>query len=241
MESTEATFPVLFLIGRPAAGKSEIIDFLKRVPEARRAGTFHIRRFLEIDDFPMIWNWFEEDDILSRLGKPRLHTDRMGYFLFPELWHVLVRRLELEYWKMKEDGLLDEGTTAIIEFARGKEHGGFREAFAHFSDELLARAAVLYIDVSFAESLRKNRRRFNPSRPHSILEHALPDAKMKKLYAESDWQELAAGHPGRLRLGCREAPYAVFANQDDVTSGSDEQLGARLEECLRTLWERYRA
>jgi hypothetical protein len=235
-----ATFPILFLIGRPAAGKSEIIDFLKRVPEPRRADTFHIRRFLEIDDFPMIWSWFEEDDILSQMGKPRLHTDRKGYFLFPELWHVLIRRLELEYWKKKEDGLLDEGTTAIIEFARGREHGGFREAFTHFTDELLAQAAVLYIDVSFSESLRKNRRRFNPSKPHSILEHALPDEKLEKLYAESDWPDLAASGPERLLMGGRKVPYSVFANQDDVTSGPDENLGARLEACLHTLWERYR-
>jgi len=232
------TLPLLFLIGRPAAGKSEIIDFLKRVTASTRAETFHIGHFLEIDDFPMIWSWFEEDDILSRMGKPRLHTDKKGYFLFPELWHVLIRRLELEYWKKKEDGLLDADTTVIIEFSRGKEHGGFREAFANFSDELLQQAAALYIDVSFAESLRKNRRRFNPSKPHSILEHALPDEKIKRLYEESDWQDLSAGHPERLCLGEREIPYMVFANHDDVTSGSDELLGARLRECLHTLWKR---
>jgi hypothetical protein len=234
------TFPLLFLIGRPAAGKSEIIDFLKRVPDAERAETYHIGRFLEIDDFPMIWSWFEEDDILSRLGRERMHTDRKGYFLFPELWSVLIRRLELEYWKNKEDGLLDAGNTAIIEFARGREHGGFRGAFAHFSAELLAEAAILYIDVSFAESLRKNRRRFNPSKPHSILEHALPDEKLEKLYAESDWQDLVAAHSGRLPLQGEQVPYAVFANQDDVTSGPDEKLGARLKECLDRLWENYR-
>jgi hypothetical protein len=233
------TFPLLFLIGRPAAGKSEIIDFLKRVPAAQRAETFHIGSFLEIDDFPMIWSWFEEDDILSRLGKPRLHTDKQGYFLFPELWSLLIRRLELEYWKKKEDGLLGSGTTAIIEFARGREHGGFREAFAHFSPELLGQAVILHIDVSFAESLRKNRRRFNPSRPHSILEHALPDEKLEKLYAESDWQELASAHPEHLNLQGAEVPYAVFANQDDVTSGPDEQLETRLKECLTRLWELY--
>jgi hypothetical protein len=232
------TLPLLFLIGRPAAGKSEIIDFLKRVPASQRAESFHIGRFLEIDDFPMIWSWFEEDDILSRMGKPRLHTDKKGYFLFPELWHVLIRRLELEYWKKKEDGLLDEDTTVIIEFSRGKEHGGFQAAFANFSDELLRQAAVLYIDVSFTESLRKNRRRFNPAKPHSILEHALPDEKLKRLYAESDWQDLSAAHPERLRLGEREVPYMVFANHDDVTSGSDEILGTRLRECLHTLWKR---
>ncbi len=232
------TFPLLFLIGRPAAGKSEIIDFLKRVPEKERAEIYHIRRFLEIDDFPMIWSWFEEDDILSRLGRERMHTDRKGYFLFPELWSLLIRRLELEYWKKKEDGLLDDGTTAIIEFARGREHGGFREAFSHFSPQLLGQAAILYIDVSFSESLRKNRRRFNPSKPHSILEHALPDEKLEKLYAESDWQELAAAHPEHLKLQGADVPYAVFANQDDVTSGSDEQLGVRLRESLNTLWKR---
>ena len=34
----------------------------------------------------MLWTWFEEDHLLSRvLGKPRLFTDEQGYFVQPYL------------------------------------------------------------------------------------------------------------------------------------------------------------
>jgi len=42
---------------------------------------------------------------------------------------------------------------------------------------MLKSAAILYVNVSFSESLRKNRKRFNPNKPDSILEHGLPDEK----------------------------------------------------------------
>ncbi len=232
-------FKILILIGRPAAGKSEIIDFLKRVPEKERKSRFHIGKFTEIDDFPMIWSWFEEDDILTRLGHPRLHTDDEGNFKEPFLWDVLIERLDLEYRKKsKENEVLTRGGAAIIEFARGRAHGGFRQAFAHLSPELLKMSAVLYIDVSFEESLRKNRKRFNPDKPHSILEHALPDDKLKRLYGESDWEELSAPDKYYLNLRGIRVPYAVFENEDDVTGGSDGPLGKRLEGCTGRLWDK---
>ena len=235
------SFQILFLIGRPAAGKSEIIAFLRSLPLAERERRFHIGEFVEIDDFPMIWSWFEEDDILSRLGKPRLHTDSEDNFTENYLWDVLIERLELEYWKQYQDADQHKAPTAIVEFARGAEHGGFCRAFSHFSPKLLERGAVLYINVSFEESLRKNRRRFNPDKPHSILEHALPDEKLKKLYGESDWEELSAEDPHFLSLQGARVPYVVFENENDTTSGRAEALGAKLQDCLQRLWKHTKA
>jgi hypothetical protein len=232
------TFEILFLIGRPAAGKSEIISFLKSLPAEERSTTCHIGDFREIDDFPMIWIWFEEDGILTKNGKPRLYTDHNGYFKFNYLWNLLIERLEKEYLKIEASSLTD-GTTVVIEFARGKQHGGFIEAFSHFSDKLLRRAAVLYIDVSFEESLRKNRKRFNPDKPYSILEHALPDEKLKRLYGESDWHELCSADPDYLHLKGTKVPYKVFENMDDITTKGGEALAGRLRRCLAELWEKY--
>jgi len=234
-------FDIIFLIGRPAAGKSEIIDFFKRTSIESRSRRFHIGEFTEIDDFPMIWSWFEEDDILSRAGRPRLHTDAGGYFADPFLWHLLIQRLELDYWKLAGDtSELGTSYTAVIEFARGCEHGGFREAFTYFSDDILKRGAVLYIDVPFEESLRKNRRRFNPDKPHSILEHGLSDEKLRKLYGESDWKDLTSTDPEHFHIRDVKVPYAVFPNADDVTTGNNPELGPRLELTLNELWDRYR-
>ncbi|RME42596.1 MAG: hypothetical protein D6791_17360 [Chloroflexi bacterium] len=234
------TFDILFLIARPAAGKSEIIHFLKHVALQERRRRFHIGAFTELDDFPMIWTWFEEDALLEEMGKPRLHTDEQGLFLYPYLWHLLIRRLALEYKKLRrdeQDG--EERKTAIVEFARGSEHGGFREAFAHFPEEMLRRGAVLYINVSWEESKRKNRRRFNPERPDSILEHSLPDWKLELLYRDSDWDEFSAGDPAYLAINGVRVPYAVFENEDDVTTGPSPELAPRLEAALELLWQRY--
>lgn len=232
-------FDVLILIGRPASGKSEIIDFLTHLPDDVRRERFHIARLEILDDFPILWGWFEEDDILSKtFGLPRLHTDEQGYFKPQELWHVLLRRLSLDYAKkVRDDASYHDNVTTLIEFARGSEHGGYAEAFRHLSDEVLERAAILYVRVPFEESLRKNRRRFNPNKPDSILEHGLSDEKMERLYRDDDWSAVAPDENGCLSIREHNVPYAVFSNEDDVTTGKPDQLAVRLESVLGKLWE----
>ncbi|GAB4343172.1 MAG: hypothetical protein Kow0037_31080 [Calditrichia bacterium] len=230
-------FDVIILIGRPAAGKSEVIDYLKKTPLEERIKRFHIGKFEEIDDFPMLWTWFEEDAILEKiLNKPRVHTDKDGYFLHEYQWHLLIERISLEYSKkLRDKGYHDEYTT-ILEFARGSEHGGFKKAFQHLSEEILKKAGIVYIKVSYEESLRKNRRRFNPERPDSILEHGLPDEKLERLYKESDWEEVSAADPEFIDIKGYKVPYVVFDNEPEKTD-KPEVLGAHLEEVLQKLWE----
>jgi len=235
------TFPLLILIGRPASGKSEIIDYLKRLAPGDRHSRFLINQMEVIDDFPMLWTWFEEDRILShQMGQPRLHTDDGFYFIHDYLWHLLIRRLELEYHKRLRDveDYHDEVTT-ILEFSRGAEHGGYTEAFAQLSNDVLSRAAILYVKVSYQESLRKNRRRFNSERPDSILEHGLPDHKVERLYKLDDWETLSGTDPSNITVADIKIPYVVFENEDDITSTKPDQLDARLEECLHKLWGIY--
>jgi energy-coupling factor transporter ATP-binding protein EcfA2 len=232
------TFEVILLTGRPASGKSEILDFLQHTLASERQARFHIGELDVLDDFPMLWTWFEEDDLLSRkLGMPRLHTDPDGYFNPPGLWHLLIERLSLEFHKRLRDPDYLTRTTALIEFSRGSEHGGYREAFRHLSAEVLCRAAIVYVRVSFAESLRKNRRRFNPDRPDSILEHGLSDEKLDRLYREDDWAELAPSENGTMEIQGQRLPYVVFENEDDVTTGKTARLGDRLETTLGQLWD----
>lgn len=234
------TFDVLLLIARPAAGKSEVIDYLKKVPAEARVERFHIGRFEEIDDFPMLWAWMEEDQLLEKMGHPRLHTDRDGHFLHHYLWDLLIERIGLEYQKRQRGRSgQDPALTTLVEFSRGREHGGYRSAFSHLPPQMLEKMAVLYIDVSWEESLRKNRKRFNPERPDSILEHSLPDAKLERLYREVDWPEVTNGDPKYLSIQGIRVPYVVFDNADDVTTDRGEALGARLEAELQQLWLLY--
>jgi hypothetical protein len=238
---TKDTFDLLILIGRPASGKSEIIHFLTHLPENTRRERFHIGRLDVLDDFPILWAWFEEDDMLSKtFGLPRLHSDEQGYFRFQELWHVLILRLSLNYAKqVRDDTCYHDHTTALIEFSRGSEHGGYAEAFHYLSDEILRRAAVIYVRVPFEESLRKNRRRFNPHKPDSILEHGLTNDQMERLYRDDDWSIIASDTSGFLNIHGLSVPYSVFPNEDDVTTRKPEQLAERLESVLDKLWGLY--
>ncbi len=237
----KTTFDILLLIARPAAGKSEIIDYLKKTPGDERLRRFHIADFDEIDDFPMLWAWFEEDELLEKMGHPRLHSDDQGMFLYQYLWDVLIERIGLEYRKkLKEIPNYAETCTTLVEFSRGTEHGGYRSAFSHLDPQMLPRMAILYIDVTWEESLRKNRKRFNPERPGSILEHALPDWKLERLYREVDWQEISSGDPRYITIQDVQIPYVVFDNTDDVTTQRGAALGDRLEGSLRKLWDLYK-
>jgi len=230
-------FEIIILMGRPASGKSEVIDFLKKTPVPERLKRFHINAFEEIDDFPMLWTWFEEDAILEKImKKPRFHTDTEGYFLHRYQWDLLIERISLEYSKKLRDAGYADTTTTILEFSRGSEHGGYQSAFQHLSDEILEKACILYIDVPFEESLRKNRRRFNPDRPDSILEHGLPDAKLEKMYKEVDWEIFKGADPEYVHFSGHKIPYVVLHNMPEVTD-DPKKLGPALDVCFSKLWK----
>ena len=99
-------------------------------------------------------------------------------------------------------------------------------------------AAILYVDVSFEESLRKNRRRFNPDKPDSILEHGLPDEKLKNCTRTIDWEKFR-GPSDSEYIGQRtQVPYCCFRQRRRCARGPE--LGQRLEQVLRSLHERCR-
>jgi hypothetical protein len=244
-------FPILILNGRPASGKSEIIDYLKKVPLPERVRRFHVGEFEEFDDFPILWERFEDDDIWERHGRPRLISDTSfeyqgrtypGYvFKDPFFWNFLIEKLNLIYSRRLRDLSDYHATrTAIFEFARGTQHGGFAQAYRYLSAEVLDRASTIHIHVSWEESLRKNRRRRNPDKPDSILEHSLEDKKMEFLYKESEWESFSAADPDYLIVGPHRVPYAVFENMPEKTD-KPEVLGGHLEEVCAKLWRSRQA
>ncbi len=232
-------FDIIILNGRPASGKSEVIDYIKKTPARERTERFHVAEFDDIDDFPMLWTWFEEDAILEKIfNKPRMHSTPDGYFLHEYQWHLLIERLSLEYQKrLRDNDNYHEKYTTLIEFSRGTEHGGYQEAYQHLSGEILERAAIFYIDVPYSESLRKNRNRFNPDKPDSILEHGLPDEKLEKLYKEVDWEEFKGDDPEYIMIKGHKVPYVVLDNKNDITTARDAKLGDALEVLFQKLWD----
>ncbi len=233
-------FETIVLIGRPAAGKSEVIDFLKKTPEPDRERRFHIGPFVEIYEFPFVWESFEIDDLLEKLGERRVFTDRKYYFAGPYMWNLFIERINLEFSKrLAKDPAFTTRQTVIVEFSRGGA-AGFREAFEHLSDEILRRAGIVYIDVSYEESVRKNRRRFDPAQADSILFHGLPDEKMEFYYRTNDWQGLSGGKStGRIRVRDFDVPFAVFPNEPEQTD-DPAKLGPALERVFAALWAQSR-
>lgn len=229
------TFEVIILNGRPAAGKSEVIDYLKKTPVEERVRRFHIGEFEEIDDFPFVWESFEIDQIFTKYGHERLFTDERLYFKKDFIWTYFLERINLSYEKkLRGNPEYHAKMTTIVEFSRGGETA-YKDSYPVLADEILKRAGIVYISVSYEESVRKNRRRFKPEQADSILFHSLPDEKMEFYYKTDDFLKIAPPPAGLLRVKDFTIPYSIFPNEPEVTD-KPEALGKTLEETLSRLW-----
>ncbi len=228
-------FPILIITGRPAAGKSEVIDYLKKTDREERLRRFHIGDFEELDDFVYVWETFEIDDILSRHGRLRIWTDEHYWFKDPFIWNLFIERINLEYRKkLARNPNYHDTTTTLIEFARGGENGIY-EALSYLHEDILSKACLMYIRVDYEESVRKNRRRARKGQEDSILYHSLPDEKMEFYYKINDWDKLEAANPTHIAVKGFTIPYAVFENMPEKTL--DPKLtGEELERVTKKLW-----
>jgi hypothetical protein len=114
----ENYLPILIMSVCPGAGKSEITNFHHQITLEERRTRFHIDPMHVLDDFSLLWTWFEEDDLQEYVfHRPQLHTTTNRYVLHNDMWHLLIQRLNLEHSKWRRD-TGGEGT-AIIEFSRG--------------------------------------------------------------------------------------------------------------------------
>jgi len=231
-------FPILIITGRPAAGKSEIIDFLKQCDPVDRLNSYHVAEFEELDDFVYVWETFELDDLMSQFGQERVWSDEKYYFKAPYIWDLYIKRLALEYRKkLAKDHAYHKRRTTIVEFARGGQDA-IHHALTFLSDEMLSRAALMYIRVSYEESVRKNRRRARTGEEDSILYHSLPDKKMELYYKTNDWDRLEAADPNSIDVREFRIPYAVFENEPEKTL-DPKLIAAELGRVTRKLWSTF--
>lgn len=229
-------FPIIIITGRPAAGKSEVIDFLKNCDPQERLTRFHISEFEEIDDFVYVWETFEIDDILTKHGKPRIWTDENYWFKEHFIWNLYIERINLEYKKkLAKDLEYHLKRTVLIEFARGGENGIY-EALSYLHEDILKKAVLIYIKVSYEESVRKNRRRARKGLEDSILYHSLPDEKMEYYYKINDWDKLEAKDSTYIDVKGFKIPYAVFENEPEKTL-DPILIGEELERVTNKLWK----
>jgi hypothetical protein len=227
--------PLAILIGRPAAGKSEIIDHLKHLSDDERRERLHLAPLQEIDDFAWVWETFEDDDIRSKHGKPRLYTTPDYFYTDPFIWNLYIEKINLEFAKrLARDSHYLSHYTTLVEFARGGV-SGYREAFSYLSSEILKRAVILYVSVSFEESLRRNRQRARKGQEDSILYHSLPDKKMELYYKTDDWEQISGGEKhGVIDIKDNRVPFAVFENEPEKTD-DPAKLGPALDQVFMRL------
>jgi len=230
-------FDIIILTARPAAGKSEVIDYLKKTDIRTRKKRFHFGEFEEIDDFPFVWDTFVIDDIMTKYGKPRLFTDEDYYFNDHFMWNLFIEKINIAYAKkLAYNPNYHDNYTTIIEFARGGENG-IGEALSYLSEDILRKAGIFYINVSYEESVRKNRARSRKGQEDSILFHSLPDEKMEFYYKSNDWEKLTKDDPEYITVKGIEVPYSVFNNEPDLTTAGGEPLGKALEDTFSRLWK----
>lgn len=241
--SSQPTFDHLFLLGRPAGGKSEFIEFMRHVPDDRRITRYHIAPFDVIDDFVFLWEKFEEDDLWERVNYRRLHSRKVGlegenYIVAHDyIWPFLIEKLNLIVQKQylaTPDYYRDH--SLLIEFARGGPVG-YRESLERFDPAVLHRAAILYIQVSFAEACRRNKARYDRAHRDGILTHTVPEDEMERMYAHDDWDEITSGPRGYLQIRGLAVPYVTMLNEPESTD--PDVLDARYHEALEALWQLY--
>jgi hypothetical protein len=235
-------FKHLLVLGRPACGKSEFIDFVKHASPEKRERLLHIGRFEEVDDFPWLWEKFMEDAIWEKAGYERLYTEEYmpgnpgmaprGAKLFDWCMHKFNDAIARQYLGRDE---FYRDSTLLVEFSRGGE-GAFGRALGMLDRAVLEPAAILYIDVSREESWRRNVARYQEKLRHSILAHMVPRETYDHFYDINDWSELTGGRPsGRLDVRTVSVPFVTMNNEPESTDPA--VLERRYGAALGRLWE----
>jgi len=216
------TFDHILLLGRPAAGKSEFIDFMEKTSDEERAEKYHIGKLEGVDDFFWLWEKFLEDDLWEEAGHERLYsTSKNGNYsvrydralLYDLMFAKFNHKVADEYLSKPE--FYDNGTL-IIEFSRGRENA-YKRALSMLSREILERAAILYVDVEFDESWRRNVARYEEKLKASSLSHMAPRETMEHFYREDDWHELTGNREsGTLTFHGIEVPFVTMNNTPEL-------------------------
>lgn len=234
------TFDNILLLGRPASGKSEFIDFVKKTPDPERASKYHIGAFKEIDDFPWLWEKFMEDNIWEKAGYERRYSfagdnpglNEKGATLFD----FCLAKFNAEYAKqyLANENFYHDGTL-FLEFSRGGDTA-YGHALNKLSPEILKRSVILFVLVSYEESLRRNEVRYQEKLQHSVLAHKVPDLTMQLYYQTHDWLDLTKNKPsGLLTVQGIQVPFVTMNNEPEITEAVllDQRYGKALDQ----LWD----
>lgn len=177
----------------------------------------------------------------AKVGLPQ-HLGEVPYRIRKQVAAALEAECQADLAARNKQAMLDKkGRTVVIEAARGGPNGaafpltppvGYAAAFQQLSEAILAKAAVLYIQVEPAESRRKNIERGRPDGQGSILHHSVPMEVMLSQYGCDDmaYQASLSKQPntisverlfeekGVYRTRTFSLPVAMFDNRNDLTT-----------------------
>ncbi|MDO8526073.1 MAG: hypothetical protein Q7T03_00125 [Deltaproteobacteria bacterium] len=228
-------FDNILLLGRPASGKSEFIDFMKNASDADRLSKYSIGKLKEMDDFPWIWEKFIEDNLWEKAGYSRRFSfggDNPGMSAEGgPLLDFCIQKFNYEFAKnYSGNEAFYKDSTLFIEFARGGDNA-YAKALGGLSPEILKQSAILFVLVSYEESCRRNNARYQEKLQHSILAHKVPDETMQIFYQTHDWLKLTDNkESGTLTINDVKVPFVTMKNEPEITDPVllDQRYGAAL-------------
>lgn len=235
------TFGNLFVFGRPASGKSEFIDFIKKTNPSERIEKFNIGLLEELDDYVVLAQKFNEEEIWNKLNGKRKYTymeegnhiiEDLSLFNFAanRVAHIALNRFadNNEFYK---------DHTLFIEFSRGIDIG-YKETLDLFNPKIFKKSAIIYIKTSFDECWRRNVARYQEKKKFSILAHMVPWAQMKNFYFYDDWSKLTSDQEaGFLELKGIKVPFVTLDNESE--SKDPVILSARYKNSLDKLFNNF--
>lgn len=218
----------LILIGRPASGKSELIDFLKKLPLGQRIEKYRIANIVEIDDFPWIWEKFMEDNMWEELGRKRFFSKRYedgNCGVDPKDLAIMDLMMKKFNYEIAKKYLPDQNfykdNTLFIEFSRGGSDA-YKKSLNMLSPEIFKKVAILYNKVSYEESRRKNDKRYEEKKKHSILAHKTADEIFEQYYNIDDWDSVSGGSScGALDIHGQKVPFVTVNNEPETTDAAE--------------------
>jgi hypothetical protein len=177
----------------------------------------------------------------AKVGLPQ-HLGEVPHRIYKQVAQAMEAECRADLAARNKQAAMDKtGRTIVIEAARGGPNGaafpltppvGYAATFQQLSEAILAKAAVLYIQVEPAESRRKNIERGRPDGQGSILHHSVPMEVMLSQYGCDDMAYLTSisGKPntitverlfeekGNWRARTFHLPVAIFDNRKDLTT-----------------------
>ena len=210
-------YKYVFLMGRPACGKSSLYRELEgRLLESGQAQTFE-----RIDDFPKVWGRMKRDDALEQEGKERIYTRRSedGAYLITDenFFNDILKEVNADVLKVDKPYHL-----IFIEFARPS----YVEAIQNFDKRILDHCLAIYMQVCFDTSWERNVARHQAEMSQEGDDHFVYRESMEELYLHDDRDALVQ------YLKDRNIPVTVVDNE----APGEEHLKTLVKELFENLF-----